>query len=330
MTRSTEWEVEQFRSAVEGQFDFGDDKFPVTYDVAAIGGLQECLCLLEQFGGELLAQAHLHGAVLLKNTSAVSAEDFDAIVRSFGLPEFPYEQSLSNAVRKNKTERVFTANEAPSNARIYLHHEMAQTPIYPSKLLFFCEHPARRGGETPICRSDELVKRLIRVEREFVHDCLEHGLQYSHTMPFQNDAQSGMGRSWRSTFRAETVEECKSRMAALEYTGTWHENGSLTVVTPVLPAVKELKDGRHVFFNQLIAAYSGFASRGQSPDAAIRFGNGRPLPESAVRTACEIAEELSFDIPWGQGDVAIVDNLIAMHGRRSFEGPRSILASLIA
>ena len=54
MTRSTEWEVEQFRSAVEGQFDFGDDKFPVTYDVAAIGGLQECLCLLKQFGGDLI------------------------------------------------------------------------------------------------------------------------------------------------------------------------------------------------------------------------------------------------------------------------------------
>ncbi len=330
MTKSTEWGIEQFRSAVEGQFDFGDDKFPVTFDVAAAGGLQESLSLLRRFGDEILAQAHLHGAVLLRNTSAVSAEDFDAIVRSFSLPNFPYEQSLSNAVRKNRTERVFTANEAPSDARIYLHHEMAQTPIYHSKLLFFCEHPANHGGETPICRSDQLVNRLIRVERKFVHDCLEHGLRYSHTMPDQNDAQSGMGRSWRSTFRADTVEECEARMASLEYSGTWHEDGSLTVVTPVLPAVKELTDGRHVFFNQLIAAYSGFASRGQNPDDAIRFGNGKQLPESAVRTACEIAEELSFDIPWSQGDVAIVDNLIAMHGRRSFEGPRSILASLVA
>ena len=43
-----------------------------------------------------------------------------------------------------------------------------------------------------------------------------------------------------------------------------------------------------------------------------------------------LADELTFDIPWQTGDVALVDNLVAMHGRRPFEGSRRVLASLVA
>jgi alpha-ketoglutarate-dependent taurine dioxygenase len=38
---------------------------------------------------------------------------------------------------------------------------------------------------------------------------------------------------------------------------------------------------------------------------------------------------LSFDIPWQRGDVALVDNYVTMHGRRTFTGTRKVLASLI-
>ena len=46
-----------------------------------------------------------------------------------------------------------------------LHHEMAQTPLYPSRLFFFCEQPAAEGGATPICRSDvKVLASLIAME----------------------------------------------------------------------------------------------------------------------------------------------------------------------
>ena len=54
-----------------------------------------------------------HGAVLFRGFPLATAEDFDAFVAAFDLPNFPYDESLSNAVRVNKTPRVFTANEAP-------------------------------------------------------------------------------------------------------------------------------------------------------------------------------------------------------------------------
>lgn len=59
-------------------------------------------------------------------------------------------------------------------------------------------------------------------------------------------------------------------------------------------------------------------------------GDGSPLDRDAVILAAEIAEELTFDVPWQNGDVALVDNYIVMHARRSFTGKRKILASLVA
>ena len=61
---------------------------------------------------QLLSQASEHGAILFRGFPLVSAADFDAFVAAFDLQNFPYNQSLSNAVRINWTERVFSANES--------------------------------------------------------------------------------------------------------------------------------------------------------------------------------------------------------------------------
>jgi Taurine catabolism dioxygenase TauD, TfdA family. len=68
-----------------------------------------------------------NGFVVFRGFDIGSDRDFDDFVATFNLPNFPYGDSFSNAVRTNRTERVFTANEAPSEIEIFLHHEMAQT-----------------------------------------------------------------------------------------------------------------------------------------------------------------------------------------------------------
>ena len=100
--------------------------------------------------------------------------------------------------------------------------------------------------------------------------------------------------------------------------------------TPVLPAVRHLPEGRTSFFNQLIAASQGWKYIRNDPSQAITFGDGTPLDRASALTASELGDELSFDIQWKRGGVAIVDNFIVMHGRRPFSGSRKVLASLIA
>ena len=270
------------------------------------------------------------GALVFRGFGLASDADFDRFIQAFDWPNFTYAESLSNAVRRNRTERVFTANEAPPEVSIYLHHEMAQTPIYPSRLFFFCEQPAQGGGATPICRSDWLLERLAAVAPRFVADCAAKGVRYSQTMPADDDLSSGQGRSWRSTLSAESKAAAEAKLSQLGYSWQWQTDNALSVTTPVLPAVRELADGSRSFFNQLIAAFFGWQDARNDGRKAITLGDGGALDIDAMQTAVALAEELIVDLQWQQGDVALIDNLRVMHGRRAFAGERRVLASLVA
>jgi hypothetical protein len=317
--------------SVAGQQFYDGSPFPaVVVNQSSDVTLDATIEWIQHNRDRYVAASERCGAVLFRGFPVRTDQDLDRFIAAFDLPNFPYEDSLSNAVRVNRTPRVFTANEAPPEVTIFLHHEMAQTPIYPSKLFFFCEKPAETGGATPLCRSDVLWERLAAKCPQFAQDCVEKGLRYSNVMPGENDLASGMGRSWQSTLKAETREAAESRLRKIGYTWQWLDDGCLKATTPVLKAVYDLPDGRRSFFNQLIAAFRGWKDARNDPAQAITFGDGSLLDREAAMTACELADELSFDIPWQQGDVALVDNFVTMHGRRTFSGTRKVLASLVA
>ncbi len=278
----------------------------------------------------LLEQLAERGAILFRGSPARSDLDFDRVVQSLGLANFSYAESLSNAVRKNRTERVFTANEAPPEVEIYLHHEMAQTPVYPSKLMFYCELAPSSGGATPLCRSDAVLSVLEERAPEFVRRCEQEGVRYTNVMPASADLASGQGRSWQSTLSVATKAEAETRLSALGYGFEWMADDSLQATTPVLPAIRSLDDGRRVFFNQLIAAFRGWQDARNQASKSVSFGDGQAIEERDMRIVCDAGEELTFDVPWQTGDIALVDNFLVMHGRRPFQGKRRVLASLFA
>ena len=308
-----------------------EDVFPLVY--ASENSLSTLTQVHEWLGENkerLLEQLSRHGAILFRGLPVNSDSDFDSVIQSFGLKNFTYAESLSNAVRRNRTERVFTANEAPASVSIFLHHEMAQTPIYPSKLFFYCEQAAHSGGATPLCRSDILLQELTKQAPEFVAACLKLGVRYSNVMPNIDDLESGQGRSWRSTLSTDDKSAAEDKLRKLGYQWEWLEQDSLRVTTAVLPAVRETDNGRQVFFNQLIAAFCGWKDTRNAAEKSIRFGDDSEISEEAMAKAIQIGDELSFDMPWQSGDVVLVDNFLVMHGRRPFEGQRRVLASLIA
>jgi alpha-ketoglutarate-dependent taurine dioxygenase len=317
--------------AVDGQ-QFHPETFPLVYAMPADidADLQQVSSWVQENLAKLKSELVQHGAILFRGFPLVSDHDFDVFIQFFGLKNFTYTDSLSNAVRRNRTERVFTANEAPPHIAIYLHHEMAQTPIYPSALFFFCEHAAALGGATPLCRSDALLRQLEELVPEFVEACEAKGVKYTNTMPDEEDLQSGQGRSWRSTLNAPDKAAAEEKLRSLGYEWQWSPENNLRVTTPVLPAVRTLDDGRRVFFNQLIAAFQGWQDKRNVAQKSICFGDGSAIDPQAMATAIELAEGLSYNMAWQTGDVALVDNSLVMHGRRPFEGERRVLASLLA
>lgn len=270
------------------------------------------------------------GAVLFRGFSVTTPEILDTAIEAYGEDGFTYEKSLSNAVRVNLTPRVFTANEAPPDVEIFLHHEMAQTPLYPSKLFFACMIAPETGGATPLCRSDILLEKLREAEPQLVTDFEEKGVKYTNIMPAENDETSGQGRSWKSTLSAETRDEAESRLTELNYSWEWLESGALKVTTPRLDAIRSLGKDETSFFNQLIAAFRGWKDARNDPSKSVTFGDGSQIDVPALTTAIKLADELSYDLNWQAGDVALIDNYRVMHGRRPYSGQRRVVASLIA
>lgn len=301
------------------------DDFPAT--VTGSGTLADHLRKNKASIDRMLAEK---GAVLFRGFDVPDPFAFDAAVTAYGEPAFTYEESLSNAVRVNVTERVFTANEAPPSTTIFLHHEMAQTPLYPSKLFFYCEIAPEQGGATPLCRSDMLFARLSEEEPEIATAFEQRGVRYSNVMPGENDMGSGQGRSWRSTLGVDTRAEAEVRLHQLGYDWQWLEGDSLRAKTPVLPAVRDLGRGRKSFFNQLIAAFCGWSDKRNDAARTITFGDGEPITDAHMATAIALSEELTHDHAWQAGDVVLVDNFSVMHGRKPFGGKRRVLASLIS
>lgn len=320
-------------SEVSGQLNIAGSTFPaILENRAGITSLDDCIAWIKANKDQFETILSDAGALLFRGFPVDSAETFDAFSDAFGYDNFTYKESLSNAVRINFTERVFTANEAPKDVEIYLHHEMAQTPIFPSKLFFFCKSAAEEGGATPLCRSDSLFTALKEQAPELAKDFADKGLKYTTRMPGADDANSGQGRSWKSTLSVESVEQAEAKLADLGYSWVWQEDGSLEATTPVLPAVKTLDDGKQVFFNQLIAAYMGWKGVRENPASAITFGDGSHIPKEGLELVNSLSAQFTFDLPWQDGDVAIVDNYITMHGRRPFTGERKrqVLVALAA
>lgn len=262
------------------------------------------------------------GAVLLRGFPIVDAESYGDFFTAFNYPNFTYKESLSNAVRINHTETVFTANEAPKEVEIYLHNEMAQTPVYPAIISLFCEHAADHGGATVICRSDFVYQQLLAALPELTNKLAQVGIKYTTLMPGMDDPQSGQGRSWRGTLSVKSVTAAEDKLRSLGYTWTWNDDGSLSAQTAALPVIKTLKDDRKVCFNQLVAAYMGWKGVRENPAIALCFGDNSEIPKSFLDTLVSIAKGLSFDLEWRDGDVVIVDNHLVMHGRQPYSGER--------
>lgn len=313
--------------SVAHQQNYGGSQFPLVYGAQACP--EDLGDWIRQNKDTIEAELALHGAILFRGFGVNDDQDFDAFIRAFDWPNFTYAESLSNAVRRNRTELVFTANEAPSTVSIFLHHEMAQTPVHPSKLFFFCEQAAESGGATPICRSDILLQKLTEQAPAFVAACEAKGVRYSQTMPEQDDMASGQGRSWRSTLSAQTRADAEQKLDSLGYSWDWQQDDSVRVTSPQLSAVRELADGRKVFFNQLIAAFRGWKDGHNTASKSICFGDGSVIDSSDMAVAIDLADALTFDIPWHSGDVALIDNYLTMHGRKPFKGQRKVLASLV-
>lgn len=274
---------------------------------------------------------HEHGALFFRGFPLRKPSDFHSVVESTGWKTLSY---IGSAPRTKIVGSVYTASDADPNIVIPFHHEMAQiTDSWPPKVLFFCETPASEGGQTPIVMSHKVTEQMWIEFPKFMQKLEEQGLLYIKVLPMEKDPSQISLQGWPVVFGTTDQKEAEER-AAKHFNAKveWLPGSKLKMVSGPFKAIRNFgRKGQNMWFNMIIAYHSGVSQKLEmSSDQPydVLFGDGSPLPADAVEACRKIHEDNSVDIPWQKGDLMIVDNFAAMHGRRAYKPPRQILVSL--
>jgi hypothetical protein len=81
---------------------------------------------------------------LFRGFPITGPEDFSDLVEALGIKPLPYVGGA--AVRHTVYKDVHTTNESPPDRIIPFHHEMAQVPLYPECLFFYCNQAPPKGN----------------------------------------------------------------------------------------------------------------------------------------------------------------------------------------
>ena len=274
--------------------------------------------------GELLKS----GAVLFRGFAVESAADFDAFVAIVGGARLEYKERSSPRARVEGN--IYTSTEHPAAYRILLHNENSYSSSWPMKLFFCCETAAERGGETPVADSRRVLARIDPAVRRLFAD---KGVMYLRNF------SRGLGLPWTTAFQTQDKAEVDlyCRRSGIEF--EWLDANRLRT-RQIRPAIlrhpitnEEVWFNHSAFFHvtsldpQVREALLGSYKEDELPNNTY-FGDGSAIDPDAmanIRAAFD-AETVSF--PWERGDVMLLDNMLAAHGRGPFEGSRRVLVAM--
>jgi len=269
-----------------------------------------------------------HGAILFRDFPINDAAAYSDFVEAFGYENLPYIGGA--APRKQVVGNVYTANEAPPEADIPFHHEMSQVINWPKKLFFYGDVTPTSGGETPICLSNEIYKRMLEKHKFFVEKLEKVGIKYTRILPEENDETSPQGRGWKATYDVSTKEDVEAKLKERSLDFEWLPNGELKTVSrhPFAPIQTDVRTGKHVWFNSIVAIYTGWNDSRHVGPKCVTFADGTSLDNDIVYDCRNIMDEICVNHQWQHGDVLMIDNRTCMHARRPFTGQRKVYAYL--
>ena len=129
-------------------------------------------------------------------------------------------------------------------------------------------------------------------------------------------------------FHVKTREDAETEMKKQEFEWLWYDNGNCRVTSKVLPAVRVSSNGNKTFFNQVIAAYTGWVDSRNEYGKAVTFGDNTPLSPQMIEGLAKFMDEHKCAYQWTPGQFCIVDNTVAYHSRQPFSGRRRVFAAI--
>lgn len=269
-----------------------------------------------------------HGAVLFRGFDIKTVSEFHDFIAAVspGAIEYRFRASPRSQVGEN----IYTSTDYPADQSIFLHNEHSYSPVFPLRLFFFCITPADEQGETPLGDCRQILKSTPSDIRErFIEKKILYVRNY-------ND---GFGLPWQTVFQTTEksgVEEyCRKHNIEFEWKG-----GDRLRTRQVGPAtVRHPRTGEEIWFNHGTFFHvstlppeirEGILANFKEEDLPTNtyYGDGTPIEPSVLEELRGIYQQEAVIFPWQTGDLLILDNMLAVHGRRPYVGQRKVVVGM--
>ncbi|WP_432741957.1 TauD/TfdA family dioxygenase [Streptomyces sp. JH002] len=288
--------------------------------------------LLDWIGSHITGLRELitrHGAVRITGPRGPQVTDLAAVASLLGGTSLAYTER--STPRSRVSESVYTSTEYPAEEHIPQHNESSYSATWPDHLFFLSVVPADEGGATPVADS-----RVIR--QNISPDLLERftrlGVRYTRAY------HEGIGLSWQEAFQATNRAEVDGYCREHGIDAEWE--GDLLRTSQRRPAVLDHPvTGETVWFNQAhlfhvsalpketAAALLGLFEARDLPRNAT-YGDGTPISDADIEEINDAFGRSCVAAPWERGEVMVLDNVLASHGRLPYRGERKTLVTMTA
>jgi alpha-ketoglutarate-dependent taurine dioxygenase len=269
-----------------------------------------------------------YGGVYLRGLPIGTPEEFAAVRDLLLVESAPYREKATP--RTDYGNNVFSSTDLPPTQSIRLHNENSYTLSFPGILLFCCLTAPDTGGATPVADCREVLRNI---PPEIVSRFRERGWTLARTY------DEYISLDWRTAFASESAEHVERYCDEYLIGYAWGDRGNLRTTQRRSAIVTHPRLGDEVWFNHVAfwnawslepeirgVLTAEFGADGLPFNTA--YGDGEPLSEQDVAAINAAYEKATVREPWRPGDLMIVDNVLAAHGRDPFLGPRRILVAM--
>lgn len=285
--------------------------------------------LLSSFIKECIAELlSRHGGVLFRGFPITSLVEFEQFVRQVTPDLLDYD--FGSTPRSHLSNKIYTSTEYPAHQQIPLHNEQAYTVEWPMKIWFCCATAARQGGETPIADSRQVFARIPRKVREkFTEKRLMYVRNYGN----------GLDVPWQKVFNTTDRSVVEAYCHRTRITCEWKADGELRTSQVCQAVAVHPHTGDSVWFNQAHLFHVSslethvlealcIAVEEKDFPRNVYYGDGTSIDVDELNAIREVYREQTIQFPWEEGDVLLLDNMLAAHGRTPYSGERKVLVAM--
>ncbi|SAI07982.1 polyketide synthase [Bordetella ansorpii] len=268
-----------------------------------------------------------HGGLLFRDFGLKTPQQFESFAEAIEPQLFG---SYGDLPKKEGGRNTYRSTPYPEKQMILYHNESAHLERWPRKQWFFCELPSPSGGATPIVDCREMLTRL---PQHVVERFEQHGLLYVRTFTPRLDVD------WRDFYKTSDRAQVESRLAAAGTQWRWLDADTLQTRTQCPAIIRHPVTGERSFFNQVQLHHSACLEEDVREDLLslvgaermprqVYYGDGSVIPDDVMRIVGEAYEACAVRFQWRQGDIVMLDNMLAAHARDPYQGPRKIVVAM--